>query len=376
MFAQADKKNTTSVASSPLPAPVWTPELPEAAARFCAQVGVRVPLICGAMYPCSNVELVAAVSDAGGLAVVQPIALAYAHGRDMRAGLWRIRELTSRPVGFNVIVEKSSRIYTQRMQRWVDIALEEGIRFFVTALGNPRWVVDKAHAHGGVVYHDVTNRHWAEVACSHGVDGLICVNRLAGGHVGAASADELLADLSTLGVPLVCAGGIGEESEFAATIRKGYAAVQMGTRFVATEECSAHADYKQAIIVARASDIVATYRISGVPVAVINTPYVKRVGTDAGALARRLLQHPRAKHYMRLAYTLRAIPELKRASLRGSAYKDYFQAGQSVEAIDKIEPVAQIVSRCAQALALQATGSAAQVDSERDSSRSGLATGG
>jgi nitronate monooxygenase len=107
--------------------------------RVCAQLGVEVPVICGAMYPCSNPELVAAVSEAGGLGVVQPISLTYVHGHDLREGLRAIRRLTAKPIGFNALVEQSSAMYLDRMRQWVDVAIEEGVRFFVTALGKPGW---------------------------------------------------------------------------------------------------------------------------------------------------------------------------------------------------------------------------------------------
>src|SRR5947199_6010636 len=81
------------------------------------QLGIEVPLICGAMYPCSNPELVAAVSEAGGIGVIQPLSMVYVHGHEFGAGLKLIRSLTARPVGMNVIVEKSSKVYQERMQR-------------------------------------------------------------------------------------------------------------------------------------------------------------------------------------------------------------------------------------------------------------------
>ena len=114
--------------------------------RFLEHARIEVPLVCGAMYPCSNPELVAAVSEAGGIGIIQPLSMVFVHRHDFREGLRLIKRLTSKPVGMNVIVEKSSKVYQQRMQEWVDIALEEGVRFFVTSLGNPRWVVEKAHA--------------------------------------------------------------------------------------------------------------------------------------------------------------------------------------------------------------------------------------
>src|SRR5829696_2479591 len=101
------------------------------------QLGIEVPLICGAMYPCSNPELVAAASEAGGIGIIQPLSLVYVHRHPFREGLRLIRRLTSKPVGMNVIVEKSSKVYLERMQGYVDTAIEEGVRFFVTSLGNP-----------------------------------------------------------------------------------------------------------------------------------------------------------------------------------------------------------------------------------------------
>ncbi len=316
---------------------------------FTEQVGIEVPLVCGAMYPCSNPELIAAVSEAGGIGIVQPISMMFVHGHDLREGLRLIRRLTDKPIGFNAIVEKSSRVYEDRMRRWVDVALEEGVRFFITALGNPRWVVAKVHAAGGVVYHDVTNRKWAEKALEHDVDGLVCVNARAGGHAGQLDPGRLMDELGPLGVPLLCAGGIGDEQGFVRALELGYAGAQLGTRFIATEECRAHDDYKRAILDAGEDDIVLTEKISGVPVAVIRTPYIDAVGTKAGWLAKRMLRHPRAKHWMRTFYSLRSVWQLKRASLAGSTYSDYFQAGRSVSGISAIEPAGAIVRRFAAA---------------------------
>lgn len=307
--------------------------------------GIEIPLICGAMYPCSNPELVAAVSEAGGIGIVQPISLTYVHGHDFREGLRLIRRLTSRPIGMNALIEQSSKSYHERMSRWIDIALEEGVRFFVTSLGNPRWVVDRVGPVGGVVYHDVTERKWAEKGLAGGVHGLIAVNSRAGGHAGPKSAEALIEELSPLGVPVVCAGGIGDPAGFRAALALGYAGAQLGTRFIATTECRASEAYKRAILAAREEDIVLSERITGVPVAVIRTPYIDRMGLKAGPLARWMLRHRRTKHLMRTVYALRSLWQLKRASLDESGEKDYWQAGKSAGVIDRIEPVAEVMKR-------------------------------
>jgi nitronate monooxygenase len=311
--------------------------------------GIEIPLIGGAMYPCSNPELVAAVSEAGAIGIVQPISLTYVHGHDYREGLRLIRRLTTKPIGFNALIEASSKLYHERMIRWVNVALEEGVRFFVTSLGNPKWVVDTVGAVGGVVYHDVTERKWGQKGLDAGVQGLIAVNSRAGGHAGSRTPEALLDELRPLGLPVVCAGGVGDAPEFTAALRMGYAGVQVGTRFIATTECTASDDYKQAIVAAGERDIVHTERVSGVPLAVINTPYVQRFGTKAGPIARWMLKGRRTKKVMRTLYALRSLRQLKRSAGAGEPAADYWQAGRSAETVRAVEPVGTIVRRFADA---------------------------
>jgi nitronate monooxygenase len=311
---------------------------------------VDVPLICGAMYPCSNPELVAAVSAAGAIGILQPISLTYVHGHDYREGIRQMTRLANgKPIGMNVLIEASSTAYLERMRKWLDIAVEEGVRFFITSLGNPKWVVDRVSPEGGIVYHDVTERKWAEKGLQGGVHGLIAVNNRAGGHAGPHSAERLIEDLAGYGVPVVCAGGIGDEHAFVRALRMGYAGAQLGTRFIATTECTAHESYKQAILEAGEEDIVLTERITGVPVSVIRTPHIDRIGTRAGPLARWMLRGRKTKHLMRSIYGLRSLWQLKRSSSREARDHDYWQAGKSVETIHEIEPAGTIVRRFAAA---------------------------
>ncbi len=326
-------------------------------AQFLADTGATLPLIGGPMYPCSNPELVAAISATGAIGIVQPLALTYVHGWEIRAGLRHIRSLSDRPVGMNALIEGSSRRYRARMTEWIAVALEEGIRFFITSLGNPRWVVEMVRPHGGVVYHDATEAKWAAKGLDAGATGLIAVNNRAGGHAGARSPEALLEELAPFGVPVVAAGGVGDAGGFHQMLALGYAAVQCGTRFIATTECSASQPYKAAIVRARASDIALSERITGVPVAVIRTPWIDRVGIHAGPLLRRLLRWRRTRHLTRTLLALRSVWQLKRASMDTTGVRDYWQAGRSVEAITAIEPVAAIVRRFREAIGRDCTGS-------------------
>ena len=315
--------------------------------EFTRDAGIEVPIICGPMYPSSNPELVAAVSDAGGLGIVQPISLTYVYGHEFREGLRFIKKLTDKPFGMNALIEKSSERYHQRMVQWVDIALEEGLRFFITSMGKPEWVVDKVHAVGGVVYHDATERKWAEKAIGGGVDGLIAVNNRAGGHAGGLSKENLFEDFSDFNVPLICAGGIGDEKDFVEALALGYSGAQLGTRFIASEECKTNQPYKQAIVDAGESDIVLTERFSGSPVSVLNTPYIKSLGLKVGRIGRWMLGRPRLKYLLRTFYMLRSLWWLKKAVHDKSGQQQYWQAGKSVQHIHSIEKAADIVHRFA-----------------------------
>lgn len=313
------------------------------ATRMVRDLGIELPIIGGAMYPCSNPELVAAVSEAGGIGVLQPVSLTYVHGHEFRAGLRYIRTLTSRPIGMNVLLETSSRLYRNRMTQWLEIALEDGVRFFVTSLGKPDWVVRRVEQAGGRVYHDVTERKWADIAAGVGVHGLIAVNDRAGGHAGPKSAEALYDELAPLGLVTVCAGGVGTPADFARALRTGYDGVQIGTRLIATTECTASAAYQAAIIAAGEDDIVLSERITGVPLAVIRTPYVERTGTRAGPIARWMLRGRRTKHWLRMFYAVRSAVQLRKASLDPKATRDFWQAGKSVAGIDEVKPVAAVM---------------------------------
>ena len=175
--------------------------------------------------------------------------------------------------------------------------------------------------------------------------GLICVNSQAGGHAGPRDPRVLHDELADLGLPLVCAGGVSDAASFRAALAIGYAGVQMGTRFIATTECSAHSDYKQAIVEASASDIVLTERLTGVPVAVIRNAYVERIGTKAGPLARWMLRGRKTKHWMRTIYALTSLRKLKHSLHTARGRDDYWQAGRSVAGIDAVLPVAEVIRR-------------------------------
>ncbi len=311
--------------------------------RFTEQVGIEYPIICGAMYPCSSPGLVAAASEAGGIGIVMPISFMTTRGLDLREALRDIKSKTSKPFGFNLILMPG---YEDRLKAWADIALEEGCRFFVTALGKPTWVVEKVHAVGGLVYHDVIKREHALKAVEAGVDGLICVNNLAGGHAGYKLPQELYDEVKDLGKPMICAGSIGDEHDFVAALKIGFDGVQMATRFIATFECDETDEYKQAILDAKAEDIIMTNLGDGVPGAIIKTKDVdeKKV-TGQNPIIGWLLRNHYTKKILRGIMAKRAFG----GQSANAGEQRFYSAGKSVGHIHKIEHVKDIVDRFAEA---------------------------
>ena len=322
--------------------------------RLTKDAGIKYPIICGAMYPCSNPELVSAASQGGGIAIIQPVSLTMVHGYNkpnrkegLRNGIRHIRSLTDKPIGFNALIEKGSEKYIMQMSEWIDVALEEGIRFFVTSLGKPDWVCEKVHAKGGVVYHDVTNRKWAEKGKECGVDGLICVNDRAGGHLGELTMEEMFELLSDMNLPLICAGGVGSELELKKALEIGYDGVQMGTRFIATEECSTPQDYKDAIVQAKEKDITWTTKLTGIPISVINNNKFKQ---NNSWIIRYLLKS-RFKHRIRVIITGISFWRMRAFSRgKGKSSKDLWSAGKSVESINSIESATVIMEKLGQSI--------------------------
>lgn len=311
---------------------------------FLSQTGVQVPLICGPMYPGSNPELVAAVSAAGGLGVMQPISMTHIYGHDFRKGIHLMKQMTDKPIGMNFTLLDGNKRYEKRLQEWMEISIEEGTQFFITSLGNPKWVCKKAHQHGILVYHDVTTGYFAQKAQDAGVDGLICVNNRAGGQTGAKSPQEMMDEMKDIQIPLVCAGGVGDEQGFIGALKMGYAAVQMGTRFLATKECQVQDDYKNAIVKSQEKDIVWTNKLAGTNSSVIRTPEIEKGGLMVNPLFGYLLKNPNAKKLMRTLLLLRSIQTHKNVVLK-KGYGEIWQAGKSVGQIAEVLPAGEVVKR-------------------------------
>jgi len=310
--------------------------------QFLQDSGAKVPIICGPMYPGSNPELIAAVSEAGGFGVVQPVTMTSLYGHDFRKGLQLIKQLTKKPFGVNfTIFGGANQKYHEQMKTWMEIAIEEDIKFFLTSLGKPHEVIKSAKENGIKVYHDVHNKKVALAMMDAGVDGLICLNWRAGGQTGVQSAEQFMEDLKDVNVPLICAGGISNKEDYQKALEMGYAGVLMGTRFLATHECKVSNAYKQAIVNAEEKDIVWTNKIAGNNSSMIKTDDIMKGGLRTGPIINFMLKHDKLKKYARMYLMSRGLKKYNKAAFDDSV--QYWQAGKGVGNIPSVKSVKEVI---------------------------------
>ncbi len=220
-------------------------------------LGIKVPVIGAPMFLVAFEELVAAVSNAGGLGT---LALPnYRTLDDLDQALATLDSATDRPFGVNIHV--SGRFpWSQQLE----LCLDRGVRCFITSLGAPAPVIDRVHARGGLVFAEVVSLEQAVRAEGSGADGLIAVARGAGGHGGVLPLMVLVPYLKEhTSLPVVAAGGISTGRQMAAALALGAWGVVTGTRLVATVEARVAEAYKQAVVASGPGDIVVTDRITG-----------------------------------------------------------------------------------------------------------------
>ena len=223
--------------------------------RVCRLFGIKYPIIQGGMLGVSCPELVAAISQAGGLGMLSGVKSA----EELRRDISRTRELTDKPFGVNlpmVLLKEST-------PELAEIVAEEGVKVAATTAGSPNICTRLLKEAGVVVMHVVVTIDHALKAESAGVDAVVASGMEAGGFLGH---DELttlvlvpqVADAVKL--PVIAAGGIGDARGFVASLALGAEGIQMGTRFIATRECPVGTDYKQAILKAAANSTEVTDR--------------------------------------------------------------------------------------------------------------------
>ncbi len=287
--------------------------------------GTRLPVIAAPMFLVSGPELVIASCKAGVIgtfpALNQRTTEGFAQWCDDIAGA-----IDGAPYGVNLIAHRSN----PRLEADLAVCVEKKVPLIITSLGAVSELVDTVHSYGGVVFHDVTNARHARKAQAAGVDGLILVAGGAGGHAGTTNPFALISEIrSFFDGTIILAGCMSTGADAAAAIAMGADFAYMGTRFIATQESAAQAEYKEMLREVGPAEIVYTPAVSGVP-ANFMEPSLRDNGFDMEKL--------RDSAHVDFGKKLTVSDEAK-------AWKTVWSAGQGVAAIDDCPTVAELVDR-------------------------------
>lgn len=291
--------------------------------RVCELLGIEYPIFQGGMAWVATAELAAAVSNAGGLGI---IAAGGAPADVVREQIKKARTLTDKPFGVNVML--MSPFAADVMQA----VIEEKPAVVITGAGNPGKYIEAIKAAGIKIMPVISSVALAKRMEKYGADAVIAEGCEAGGHIGELTTMVLVPQIvDAVEIPVIGAGGIADARGTKAIFALGAEGIQVGTRFICSEECIAHDNYKQAVIKAKDRDAVVTGRSTGAPV--------------------RALKNKLTREYERLEKEGASFDEiealgvggLRRAFAEGDVEMGSLMAGQSAAMVTKIEPCADII---------------------------------
>ena len=230
-------------------------------------LGIEYPVIQGGMAWVAECHLAAAVSNAGGLGL---IAAGGAPAEWVREQIRETKKLTDKPFGVNIM------LMNPESEKVAKVIVEEGVKVVTTGAGSPEKYMADWKAAGVKVIPVVASVALARRMERCGADAVVAEGTESGGHIGETTTMALVPQVvDAVKIPVIAAGGIADGRGIAAAFMLGAEAVQMGTRFVATEECNVHENYKQFLLKARDIDTRVTGRTTGHPVRTLRNPMTK-----------------------------------------------------------------------------------------------------
>lgn len=319
--------------------------------------GIRHPILNAGMDRVALPEMVAAVSNAGGLGV---FGAGSGRPEETRNAIREIRRLTDKPFGANAPLAMPNG------RENAEVFLEERVPVINYSMGRGDWIVKRASEYGGKVVASVTSVHFAQRAQDQGAHAVIAAGHEAAGHVGEVTTFVLIPRLAeVLNVPIIAAGGIANGAGLLAALALGASAVSIGTRFAVTAEGNWHDNYKKKALELEISDTLYSERFDGFPARQLRTPGAERllatsvnpiavflqsfgIAQELGIPYPALLWQVASKgprhiaNMVRMARTLQAS-ELARA--HGDMERGKVAGGMSVGLVHDIPTSAEIVER-------------------------------
>ena len=210
--------------------------------------GIKYPIIQGGMIWCSGWELASAVSNAGGLGLIGAGSM---YPDILRDHIVKCKKATNNPFGVNLPL-----LYPD-IDQHIQIIIEEGVKIVFTSAGSPKKFTPLLKKHGVKVVHVTSNLLFAKKSEEAGVDAVVSEGFEAGGHNGREEITTMCLVpnvANNISIPLIAAGGIGSGSAMLAALSLGADGVQIGSRFIASKECSAHINFKNKVLDAKEGD--------------------------------------------------------------------------------------------------------------------------
>ena len=244
--------------------------------RITEMLGIEYPIIQGAMLWLSRAELVAAVSNAGGLGIIA--SLTFPTAKELRQEIKKTKSMTDKPFAVNVALLPTMRAVDY--EGYIDVAIEEGVNIIETAGRSPELYMNRLKDAGVKVIHKVARVKDAKTAERVGVDAVTIVGFEAAGHPGMDDVTSLVlipTSVDAMRIPVIAGGGIADARGFIAALALGAEGVLMGTRFMVSKECALHPKIVQWLLQARETDTLIIERSIKNAARVMKTAPAQRV---------------------------------------------------------------------------------------------------
>ena len=296
--------------------------------KLCELLGTRYPLMQGGMAHISDARLAAAVSNGGGLGIISAAA---GDPEKLAAEIDLARTLTDKPFGVNIMLRSNN------IAALAAVIAEKKVAVVTTGAGSPAEFIPMWKNAGVKVIPVISTAAMAQLMEKSGADAVVAEGTESGGHVGEMTTMALVPQVcDAVNIPVIAAGGIADGRGFAASIMLGACGVQIGTRFLAAEECSIHPEYKARLLKAKDTSTVVTGRRLGHPVRSLKTPF--------------------SRAYAKAEYTdisdedleAMAVGSLRAAVVDGDGKKGCFLAGQISGLVNREQPAAEIIEEIMQ----------------------------
>ncbi|MGL4392206.1 MAG: nitronate monooxygenase [Fusobacteriaceae bacterium] len=292
--------------------------------KICKLLGIKYPIIQGAMAWIADGTLAGHVSKSGGLGIIAGGGM---DGELLRTHVKKAKSITSNPFGVNLM------LMMPNVEAQIDVCIEEGVSVVTTGAGNPGPYMEKLKSGGIKVIPVVASVALAKRMEKIGADAVIAEGQEGGGHIGEITTMALLPQIvEAVTIPVIGAGGIASGKQFLAAIAMGAAAVQCGTIFITANECTVHQNYKNVVLKAKDRSTVVTGVFSGHPVRVLENKFSKQI-----------------QELEKTAVPWEEIEKLGAGKLRaavvdGDVIGGSVMAGQVAAMVEKEAPVSEIIA--------------------------------